>query len=78
MNLSQTQAPCSPAFISTTRIKAAYKDAMINASSFLLSHRVLHQLGNTKGPNKNCKESEENLRLHLQLHGDEVIINDAL
>lgn len=38
-----------PAFISTTRINAAHKDAcVINASRFLLSHHVLQQLVNTK------------------------------
>lgn len=45
-----------PAFISTTRINAAHKDAVINASRFLLSHHVLQQLVNTKGANRNCSK----------------------
>jgi len=36
--------------------KAAHKDAMMNARSFLLSHHVPQQLGNAQGANKNCSK----------------------
>lgn len=55
--LEQSQSSSlQPAFISTTRINAAHKDAVINASRFLLSHHVLQQLVNTKGANRNCSK----------------------